>query len=182
MCQRLFTHFCFCYNTIVLATQSCPTPLDPIDCSPPGSSVHGSSLDWDCPSLLQGIFPNPGLPHCRQILYHLSHKGSQLGPTMPLNTMMRCPIAPFWGWKITTGYKLVKLTCQPILKNSSKQMSLDPLEAMEWCYSENFWEFLRRLLRVDLQFQVSFGKKKTNQTSIFWWLGMTFLTTATISK
>ena len=31
-------------------------------------------------SLLQGIFPTPGsnpsLPHCRQILYHLSHKGS----------------------------------------------------------------------------------------------------------
>ena len=31
-------------------------------------------------SLLQGSFPtqrsNPGLPHCRQILYQLSHKGS----------------------------------------------------------------------------------------------------------
>ena len=31
-------------------------------------------------SHLQGIFPtqgsNPGLPHCRQILYQLSHKGS----------------------------------------------------------------------------------------------------------
>ena len=31
-------------------------------------------------SLLQGIFPtqgsNPGLPHCRRILYHLSHQGS----------------------------------------------------------------------------------------------------------
>ena len=31
-------------------------------------------------SLLQGIFPtwgsNPGLLHCSQILYHLSHKGS----------------------------------------------------------------------------------------------------------
>jgi len=31
-------------------------------------------------SLLQGIFPtqgsNPGLPHCRRILYQLSHKGS----------------------------------------------------------------------------------------------------------
>jgi len=30
-------------------------------------------------SLLQGIFPaqgsNPGLPHCRWILYQLSHKG-----------------------------------------------------------------------------------------------------------
>ena len=34
----------------------------------------------DCHALLQGIFPtqgsNPGLPHCRQILYHLSHQGS----------------------------------------------------------------------------------------------------------
>ena len=31
-------------------------------------------------SLLQGIFPtqgsNPGLPHCRQILYQLSHRGN----------------------------------------------------------------------------------------------------------
>ena len=35
----------------------------------------------DCHFLLQGIFPtqgsNPGLPHCRQTLYRLSHKGSQ---------------------------------------------------------------------------------------------------------
>ena len=34
-------------------------------------------------SLLQGIFPiqglNPGLPHCRQILYQLSHQGSPSG-------------------------------------------------------------------------------------------------------
>ena len=41
----------------------------------PGKNTGLSSL-----SLLQGIFPsqgsNPGLPHCRQILYHLSHKGS----------------------------------------------------------------------------------------------------------
>ena len=33
-----------------------------------------------CHALLQVIFPtqgsNPGLPHCRQILYHLSHQGS----------------------------------------------------------------------------------------------------------
>ena len=33
-----------------------------------------------CHALVQGIFPtqglNPGLPHCRQILYHLSHQGS----------------------------------------------------------------------------------------------------------
>ena len=31
-------------------TQSCPTPRDPMDCSPPGSSVHGilqaRVLEW----------------------------------------------------------------------------------------------------------------------------------------
>ena len=39
-------------------------------------------LEWVSLSLLQGIFPTqgskPGLLHCRQILYQLSHKGSPL--------------------------------------------------------------------------------------------------------
>ena len=47
---------------------------------------------WDFPGnstgvhvhfLLQGFFPtqgsNPGLPHCRETLYHLSHQGSVEG-------------------------------------------------------------------------------------------------------
>ena len=41
----------------------------------PGQNTEEGSL-----SLLQGIFPtqesNPGLPHCRWILYKLSHQGS----------------------------------------------------------------------------------------------------------
>ena len=40
----------------------------------------GQNTRVDSHSLLQGIFPaqgsNPGLPHCRQILYQLSRKGS----------------------------------------------------------------------------------------------------------
>ena len=46
---------------------------DPMDCSPPRSSVHGISrarvLEWGCHFLLQGIFPaqglNLGLPHSK---------------------------------------------------------------------------------------------------------------------
>ena len=57
---------------------------DPMDFSPPSFSVHGDSpgrnIEVGCHALLQGIFLtqgyNPGLPHCRQILYHLSHQGS----------------------------------------------------------------------------------------------------------
>ena len=50
---------------------------------------HGLYSPWNSPghntgmgslSLLQGIFPtqgsNPGLPHCKKILYQLSHQGS----------------------------------------------------------------------------------------------------------
>ena len=40
-----------------------------------------------CHSLLQGIFPtqrsNLGLPHCRQILYHLSHQGKPVHRELP---------------------------------------------------------------------------------------------------
>ena len=40
----------------------------------------GQNTGVGSPSLLQGIFPaqgsNPGLPHCRLILYQLSHKGA----------------------------------------------------------------------------------------------------------
>ena len=109
---------------LCVVVQSCLTICDPIDCSPPGSSVHGDfsrqeywsgfpcpppghlpnpgiearsptlqadSLPSEPPGkpkntgmgslpLLQGIFltqvSNPGLPHCRQILYRLSHQDS----------------------------------------------------------------------------------------------------------
>ena len=65
--------------------QSCLTLCDPMDCSPPGSSVHGNfpgkSAGVGCHFLLQEIFltqgSNPGLPNCRQVLYCLSHQGNQ---------------------------------------------------------------------------------------------------------
>ena len=38
----------------------------------------GKNTGVGCHCLLQGIFPTQGLnPHCRQILYHLSHQGSE---------------------------------------------------------------------------------------------------------
>ena len=65
---------------LCLVSQSCLTLCNLMDCSPPGSSVHGDSPGKNtgvhCHALFQGIFPtqglNLGLPHCRQILYWLS--------------------------------------------------------------------------------------------------------------
>ena len=65
--------------------KSCPTLCDPMDSSLPSSTVHGIfQARMGCHFLLQGIFPiqgsNPGLLHCRQTLYHLSHQGSPQKP------------------------------------------------------------------------------------------------------
>ena len=75
-----------CYSldhaVLCLVTQSCLTLCHPLDCSQLGGSVHGDSpgknTGVNCHALLQSIFPtqglNPGLQHCRQILYHLNHQ------------------------------------------------------------------------------------------------------------
>ena len=51
---------------------------------------QGKSTVVGCHFLLQGIFPtqgsNPGLSHCRQALYHLSHQGSPVFQYVSLNT------------------------------------------------------------------------------------------------
>ena len=62
----------------------CPALCNPMDYGLPGSSAHGISSGKNtgvsCQFILQRILPtqgsNPGLLHCRQILYHLSHQGS----------------------------------------------------------------------------------------------------------
>ena len=67
----------------VLVTQSCLTLCDPVDCHPPGSSVHGDSpgknIGMGGHSLPQGISTqelNLNLLLCSQIVSYLSHQGS----------------------------------------------------------------------------------------------------------
>ena len=68
----------------VLVAQSCPTLCDPMDCSPPGSSVHGilqaRILEWGAISFSRGSSQpresKPGLLPCRHVLYWLNYKQS----------------------------------------------------------------------------------------------------------
>ena len=60
---------CVCVSVCdVLVAQSCPILWDPMDCSPPGSSVHGISqariLEWVAISDSRGIFPTQGWNSC----------------------------------------------------------------------------------------------------------------------
>ena len=86
--------FSLCTCCAALVAQLCPTPCDPMNCSPPDSFVHGDSpgknIGVGCHALLQGIFPtqglNPGLLHCRWI-HHLSHQGRP--------RILKCVVYPF---------------------------------------------------------------------------------------
>ena len=105
------------YICVCLIIQSGPTLCDPMDYRLPGFCVHGDSPGKDtgvgCHALSQGIFltqvSNPGLPHCRQILYWLSHQGS---PSFYIAQVIKCDICAEawrkWGYK-PCGYVGKKL-------------------------------------------------------------------------
>ena len=67
-----------------ICAQSCPALCNPMDYSPPRSSVHGilqaRILEWVAIPFSRGSSPTQGLNmsllHCRQILYHVNHWGS----------------------------------------------------------------------------------------------------------
>ena len=90
-CSFSLFHFIWnscCWRLITLShpkvkvsiSQLCPTLCNPMDCSLPGSTVHGI---LGCHFHLQGMFwtqgLNQGLLLCRQILHHLSHQEMMTG-------------------------------------------------------------------------------------------------------
>ena len=98
----------------VLVSQSCQTLCDPMDCSPPGSSIHrilqARILEWVATSFSRGIFLaqglNPGLPHCGQTLYWLSPR-HQIGRGVRQGyillpaylTYMQITLCKMLGWR-----------------------------------------------------------------------------------
>ena len=96
---------------------------------------HGLYRPWNSPgqntgvgslSLLQGIFPtqglNPGLLHCRRILYQLSHKGSPrvlewvTYPFSSGSSQRRNQIGVSWGF--FTNWAIRDVTNLKLLKNA----------------------------------------------------------------
>ena len=72
-------NYVLCVCMCVKPLQLCPTLCDPVDCSPPGSSVHGilQATGVGCHALILGIFltqgSNPCLWHWPVALYNQHH-------------------------------------------------------------------------------------------------------------
>ena len=63
---RLYPFFCISLMKVkALVAQSCPTLCNPVDCSPPGSSLHGilqaRTLEWVAVPSSKGSFPTHGI-------------------------------------------------------------------------------------------------------------------------
>ena len=109
--HRLRWSFLILYNkipiriaySIVLISQLCLTLCDPLDCSPPDSSVHGILQAWilewvAIPFSRESALPN--LPHSRQILYRLSHQLKHTKKTiiMKIQVSISDPMGRSWLW------------------------------------------------------------------------------------
>ena len=85
-----------------------------------------------CHFLLQGIFPtqglNPGLPHCRQTLYHLSHQGS-----------------PFHVWLLRNKEKKKKKTWLLELASLATLHDTKLISKISFCCK---WKFLPEMILI----------------------------------
>ena len=126
-----------------------------------------------CHFLLQGIFltegMNPGLQHCRQTLYHLSHQGSMhrirhilMTPLVGHQVKEKQMVVMKWEWLLTSWeqsvraetsveYKFYDGELKKILLHSFQILDLTYLCPSEWlqsfgaqrfsrCMSQQHWE------------------------------------------
>ena len=104
---------------------------------------------WSClPCPPWGVFPtqgsNPGFPHCRQILHHLSHQGSprilewvtypfSRGSSQPRNqTGVSCIVGGFFTSWVTREAQL--LHCESVFSNAVFLSALTFLFFTSWAF------------------------------------------------
>ena len=133
-----------CVSVLCLDAQLCLTLCSPMDCSPPGSSVHGDSPGKNtgvgCCDLLQGIFPTqgskPGLPHCRRVLYQLSHQGSQHVSQASKNDRMWAMVNR--NPQLGVGNRQV-LTCEGMQNLPISSGHISTPRAESWQHGSGWW-------------------------------------------
>ena len=138
--QRVQCRGCMGHWVKVKAAQSGPTLCDPRTYGP--WNYPGQNSGVGCLFLLQGIFPtqrsNPSLPHCKQILYHLSHQGSprilgwvaypfSRGSSWPRNqTGVSCIACRFFtSWATREAPGIIKGEWQKVSPENSSEYTND---------------------------------------------------------
>ena len=94
-------------------------------------------LEWGSLSLLQGIFLtqglNPGLPHCRWILYQLSHQGIWLCGWRGFPWPLCLPCSICLPWKMVPALPLGALLCASRCKSICRCVGTKPFNQGGTC-------------------------------------------------
>ena len=165
---------------LFLVAQWCLILCDPMDRSPPGSSVHGNSAGKNtgvgCHALLQGIFPtqglNPGPLHCRWILYHLSHQGSP--KVLLCNTNCKLIISKVsFSWNLKRKKKVCVYFFWRIGFCACEGWQVQNLQGSSaaWRPREELWVWIQKW--SDGRVYFSFGKISLYFPKAFNWLDKT---------
>ena len=123
-CAHIWMHSLSSLNSSELKViQSCSTLCDPM--TKQSMEFSGQKTGVGSLSLLQGIVPtqgsNPGLPHCRQILYQLSHQGN---PVEYYSAIKKNEILPFvTTWMDLEGIMLSYFTHMCNLKSKTNEQT-----------------------------------------------------------
>ena len=99
-----------CIQQIIVCAQLCPTLCNLVDCSPPGSSVHGNfpgkNTGVGCHFQLQGIFPTQGLNLCLLHLLHWQVDSLPLEPPLMENILLRLKLNTVQCLSYTSNIKI----------------------------------------------------------------------------
>ena len=110
----------------MLVSQSCPILCDPVDCSPPGSSVHGilqaRIVEWIVIPFSRGSFQPRD--QTRQILYHLSHQGSPVIYSRKVIIAFLCKLFAMQQISVQMHSSLL-LPCHFLKEDSPHQVSCE---------------------------------------------------------
>ena len=106
----------------------------------------GKNTGVGCCFLLQEIFPtqgsNPGLPHCRQTLYCLSHQGSLVLRNMQIKSTVRY-------WFTSTRMTMIPRQIITSVDKYVEKMELSYIAVgdVKWCnhFGKTVWQFLKKL-------------------------------------
>ena len=135
--------------------------------------------------LLQGIFPtqgsNPGLPHCRQILYQLGHKGESW--TIKKSECWRIDAFELWCWtRLLRVPWTARRSNQSILREISSEYSLEGL--MMKLKLQYFGYLMRRIdsLEQTLMLGKIEGRRKRGWQRMRWLHGITDSMNTNLSK
>ena len=163
--------------------QFCPTLCNPMDCNPPGSTVHGDSPGKNTGGVAmpssRGFFKprnqtqESGLLNCRQILYHLSRQRSPRLLSIGFILLLKRNQweEPLYTAMQYTIYNAVVVENGLVIPQKVKELPYDPGIPLLDIYQKNWIQTSIQLFKqvhLWMRHKFRYSSKYTYNACMFW--------------